>query len=1201
MKNVLAKILLLLLCFVFAFTGLVACGTDELEEQINGVQDQINQNDKNDQDDAKALAELKTLVEQVKATADAAATKAALDEAVADLTELTTAVDGLKENSATKAKLEEVKTALETALAANATADAETKTALENAINAVKATAEAAATKTELANKVTELENKIKANADADTATKNALTQQLNDAKAALEAKDTEIANSVNTLKTNLEGQIAALETKVNGEIANIKTRLDSLEAKDTELAGLIAALKQDVETLKNADALDFLSNYEAATQVLNGKLRVVVENGKVVKLVSEDDGEDAWNAAKDYSLETFHANCEIDDEDFSPIVVADFKAYVADVDFFLSRATSVESIVALFGNLDEYKANDMPDLVTSLTNALAEKVIVKALPVDHKLNADYKNIVDTVELINNKLDDDITNYPQLKAQYDTLVAAYNNILAADAAKTPAVDAITAIGYVVYTDSEDEIAAAKTEIDAMKATYFNTAEWNAHYEDDETTIITNYATYTKAVARYEQLDAANTNKVVINTAALNYNNVRPLWTAKADLDANLVAFEEWLAEYELDETLDATSLATMYPASEIELLDKAIAYATAMDTVYNTVELAGLDETKFVGVAALNEAVDALVAKTPVLWTDKAESDAYVAAYAVLKAAVEAVADFPADLSVTAETNYAEMVTAARADAFKTLTDRHFALDNANAILDMQYDNNIALKGYVDFQDWDKIEAMNTVIAGTLGAAGLVDAQGNYLTEDPNYVAFAAEKDAVQLHADLVAEYRVITQFIREIYDTVEAMINGSTKLSLAFGNDIQLFLAEISKIMDKGVTDVNLNLPGTEENGGHDVNLKDLMDNLQVIIKDYEDLAYAAETAATAFEAPFATLAGLTATDLNDYDEIVAVYTELQAWINTYLAADVTLADGDVLAAVKSVAQVTRYLPEEGETQYYNFVTEAEYTETVDTYTVADNTYKAAETAWKTVETGVFAQLDALTNITMNIHNVAAYDAADAAYVAYVATYYAGTIEDGVGEFGEVAAYTAFTAEHVACDAMADEAETKAATIEQKINALVAVVNESNYEVTLVAVAEINALLEEYKGYCPELCTECLDHALLIDLREKEATAQIWAYAKNAILHNPTAEAKVREAVGLYVGLVMIADNGVRTFEQVVDNIATNVQAAMSDIDLKAPVACSDVDADGNHDCDVCGATGVTECVDNDADGNCDECGAAI
>ena len=68
--NVCAKLVLLLLCFTFVFFSMFGCN-DELKEQVGNLE--------NNKADAAALAELQELVNQVKATADSAATIAKLE------------------------------------------------------------------------------------------------------------------------------------------------------------------------------------------------------------------------------------------------------------------------------------------------------------------------------------------------------------------------------------------------------------------------------------------------------------------------------------------------------------------------------------------------------------------------------------------------------------------------------------------------------------------------------------------------------------------------------------------------------------------------------------------------------------------------------------------------------------------------------------------------------------------------------------------------------------------------------------------------------------------------------------------------------------------------------------------------------------------------------------------------------------------
>jgi hypothetical protein len=1166
-----------------ALADAIAGAKDELGNKIDALEKTVGDNNAALEQaiaDAKVALEAKD-TELAGAIADAVADLEAADEALADAiadakTELGNKIDALEKtvgdnNAALEQAIADAKAALEAK-------DTELAGAIAKAADDFKAAdealaAEIVAAKTELGNKITALEAK-------DTELAGAIA----DAKAALEAKDTELAGAIadavadleaadealvadlegkiTAVKTELQGQIDALSEKLDTKVDELTTAITALQGKDTEFAGLLEVIKADIESLKadiddiKDSSTDFVDNFENATKVLNGNFRVVLDaEGEVEKLVTAEDAE--WDTAADYSLAMFATLNTVDDTLYAPVEVEKFTAKFEDLKFFLGRAVSVEAIIDYFTQLDDYKDN-MPSLIETLVAQLEAKTKVTTDP------ADLDEIKATAAMINDF--DTNTEYADTYAWFVEIVAAHDNLVAAAADTGAAEAAIDAIGYVKFDSSKALIDAAKVELEKFAATYFSNADYTKYYNDDVTTLVANYADYTAANARYAELTVADATKPEMPEVVTNYSSVsRPLWTDKAELDAKLEEFNAWLALNNIDRTADADSLATMYPAGEIELLDKAVAYATAMDAIYSGQNVEGL-----------NALVDVLVAKTPVLWTDKTESDGYVAAYAALKAAIEAVADYDAAL----DANYATMVGADRADTFAIIVARHAELDAANAALDALYDAMAGKLGNVTFKDYDAIVKLNADYTAIFTAVAVVK-------DDANYVEFAKEKDPVALYDALYAEYSVLTAKVREIYDTVTEALADSNTLSLTFGNNIQDYLAHVREIIALGVTDINLPLPGAD--GAEEVNLATLLANLSKVVKIYTERADAAVAESDAFTTILGTIYNIDAdgtigevkfnfADLDNFAAVEDVYEALQAWVTKYLGTD----------DIAYIQEVQKYMAANG--TYYAFITVEEYNKAVDAYNKAKAAYDEAEDAWAVVKTELVGLTGDAKN---NIHNIDAYNAADKNYKEYVTKYYKA--DDIVNAaFDEIEVYAAFTADKQACEAKKADADNASTEIKNRIDALAATVDYANYVTVQAEVDTIKALIETYKtNYCPDLCDECIGDARQVVLAQKDALAQLYAYADAAKATN--CEVLVDQEVLFYAGLITMDCE----FEAI-DTIETTLELAKSAVDA---AVCVDVEADGDHACDECGAPDITVCADAEADGDhaCDECGATV
>lgn len=1121
-NSVWGKILLLVMSVVLALSCLVACNDEEvgkLEETTATI-------------DAD-LTELKDLVNQIKTTADAAATAAKLAEVATKLD----AVSAKADAAATAKVVADAKTELKALIETNKTGLADAKTAIETAV------AKLAEVEAKLAEVETKLDGKI-----AD------FTAEINAIKGAA----TELEESV-------EASIEALTTKYTTLKASVDAKADAseLEAVASDVEALQAALElanEQIQALQ--DAPSFAEDYQFATAVLYGDEKV---------------------EGVEYSLEAFDALvATVKASDYGVEDYAEFEALVARLEFFLGRAISVDAIIDCFEKL-QVAIDEMPTLLASLNAKVNE---VEVVTVDPAYLNGMKDIHDKIEALNNNADpaDDIEIGAELQAKYELIVAAHDNLVDAAAETADAVAAIDAIGYVVYIDSEAAIDAAELAIEDYSDAFFTNDAWNAYYEVEAKDLISNYATYETAIARYAQLDAANTNKVNVAAVALNYDNARPLWSDKAALDEDKAEYATWLETYQINETADAASIANIY-GTEIEYLNKASAYADAMTLVYtNTVFVA--DEV--VGVDALNAKIDALVSlNTPlVLWTELSNAEALDDMIEALEDAVAACVG--AEFDAAKDSNAKVMIGETRKANFASVLFAMQQLDIAETMLDALYDNNDHLLGNVTFDDYDDIVALKNAVAQ-------VYADYYVTVGDANYLAFAQDNDVNTLIVNLEAEYNSITARVREIYDNVNKYLDPNADMPLAFGDQLDGFMDEVVKIMAMGVTNVNLPLLG--EGDAEDVNLSTLFDNLEIVIGKYVEKAEQAQTAASTINALIGSIAS--PETLNNYDAIVDVYEALQDWIETYLAADLEVAEGDVVAALEAVAAVKVY----GVDDTYDFVTVAKYNACIDTHNAVVELYNAANDAWNNTLKG---ELDAFVSGDWDIHDEDAFDAALEKWNTYLDLYYGASIADGVGEFAEVAAYELFKAEYDDCKILVGEADGKKQAIENAIGALEDITN-LNYANQLILIDGINDLIDEYVNtYCPnattetdDWCTSCLNRELFVELRVKEALAKLYKYAEaTKLLTDADKDASIDATVTMWEVVIAKADNTA--------TINSTLSTAKSAIAKKAPCCVPDAAADAHLDenndcaCDLCG--NVVAHVDvNPKDCKCDKCGADL
>ena len=1227
-NSVWGKLLLLALSFVLAFSTLVSCTKDDidaLDKETDEIKTSLSTT-------AEDLANLKTLVNSIKATADAAAAKTALDAAIADLEAVKTTADA----AATAKALADAKTAIE---AAYASADAAVKTELETAINAVKATADAAATAKALADAKTALEAAIadkadKAALDAAIANINALLDEqvtAEDVAAAVKVVDDKLADYAKA------ADVATLTTALNEVAAKVEAIATDVKTLKDQVAALQAAIadKTDVNGIKDqlvvinaaiaalqGDSNKFADEYELASRVLFGELVVYVVDGECFAVEADKVPEGV--TANLRSIDAFKALvASVKDADYADGVLDEFKAIAATQEFFLGRAISVEAIEKCFAAVETEKGS-LETLVETLERVLYKDSCKIVLTPTHNCDktdgTHTEYCIKSVEKVYNKIvANNIEISDKLEARYDLLVAAYNNMVAAEAASEAIENMVLAADATVLYRDKASVLPAVEAYDNFKGTYFGADKlaYTVFYgpssvtaEDLASALIANYDVMRKHEARLYELEEAGKAAATLSasfTSAEWYDEQRPLYTKAATLADEVKAFKAWIAEYTLEEVNVERIVNDKY-----EILCVASDYATAMNKIWETYNEKGVKASIIDAIAALKGAED--VTKTLIT-----EEDA-VAAIRVLvnglEVAIKAVDindDQVADYTAK-DGNFVAMV--GDLANFVAIEERIDELNDANAELDAIYAEMVDLiaenieetgKG-VTFEDWDKMVAWEAEIAEIYASVKV-----QMKAEDANYVAIEKEKPATEKLAELYEIYEEITEDVRVIYLAVTEALADADAVSLKFGYDLDGYMTKILEIMALNVKDINLPL-GEKE--GKEINLQTLMNDLSKAIANYKERATEAQTAAAALKALITADAftNLKATTLNDYAAIEAVYEQLVAWVVEYITPDVTDINDDaaVVAALKALLDVPVYGDKTG--AKWVFLAADVYTACVEKFDAAAATKTAAKGEWEGTA-GLKALLQALSNNdnAYNIHKLADYKAAAEKFVEYRNEFYGNAITSP--EFDENAIFNTFSGFKTICETQDSAAAGKIQAILDAIDALPAL-DETTFTTILDQIDDIEDLIEEYKtGYCADICADCIEPEVLLGLAKQKAAAQLVEYAYAAKQNaNDATDALIDNDVFMFDGLITKAT----TYDQIDSLLSSGKSQILNNYPCVVDTTkdhtygndcvcdycdnvrvCVDAAEDGDHKCDNCGAADITTCADaaDDGDHKCDEC----
>ena len=1001
--------ILLLLCLACVVSSLSACGSDETDALKSSV-DQLEQDTAGLNEQLhNQNQELTRKIEEVKAIADVAASTAELNAAIDRLGK----VEAVANAAATSEVLTATKAALETLMdtkigAYDPASVASVKTAIEKI----------AALETELKG-VQETTAEIKTAVDSLKTDLVAISQTVNET---LQRKVTTLGDDLSALT----GRVSALEEKgaTKEDVSGLQGQIDDVRTAIKELQTTVKGLQDD----------DFATKYEEATEALSG-------------------GE--------YSLSSFEEKVKaVKPENFADDDYAAFLATAERLRFFLGRAISIEQIKDYFATLEK-TIREMPTFRQSLER------MVKSFTDGKATVTQAEDCLDKIKEIHGKVTEDIPE--EVENNYQTILAAHENLLNAKSAAEDVNGAIDAIGTpIVYKESEKSVADAEALYTAFDETYFSNEKYMALYAEGigAGTFVTGRSKLQDYRDRLTQLDEAFETKPEINQVALRFAMKKPLYSDAQPLADNMEEIENWKKDYSVEDA----NVAAMY-GTDVDTLAKAIAYAEAMQAIYGDFDVADLVEK----VTALNE-------KTPVVYTDYDEADGYRSELAELAAAIAAVENYDSDT----DGNLNAMVPEDCRTGFAGVCTRMDALKEADDKVGGMMAAMTEMKTHVKFGDHTQIvawgEEIKTIRTGY-----------DILPDDANDTAIL--RPAVELQAELMGEYKQLTAQVAEIYMLVHGEL-AKTGLNLQAGNKINELKKYWTKlVLGLGVIDNDLVVSIYEHEGDTetvDANLKALGDDWATFVGKYDAFAAKAQEAAAVITADIRALLGKDAKDLKNYKTVMDVWDAFAGWAETYLGIDVNTADGAGTLAV--IEEVQGIQIQTGKTDVYEFIGTEDYKALADAHETAGAAHEKAEDTWEEIRNKMSGLTDDWT-----IHSD--FAAVEQAYLAYVKAYYADAIDGETCLFDEVTTYEAFCAAKTEYTAKCEKAAADAAAIKDAIGALEdPTLDNGKAQSVLDAVQKIRESIAQYReDYGCEIltCDQCgVTHDDMLKLLKSEAKA---------------------------------------------------------------------------------------------------------
>lgn len=1002
--------ILLLLCLACVVSSLSACGSDETDALKSSV-DQLEQDTAGLNEQLhNQNQELTRKIEEVKAIADVAASTAELNAAIDRLGKVEAVANAAATSEALTATKATLETLMDTKIGAYDPASvASVKTAIEKI----------AALETELKG-VQETTAEIKTAVDSLKTDLAAISQTVNET---LQRKVTTLGDDL----TALTGRVSALEEKgaTKEDVSGLQGQIDDIRAAIKELQTTVKGLQDD----------DFATKYEEATEALSG-------------------GE--------YSLSSFEEKVKaVKPENFEDDDYAVFLATAERLRFFLGRAISIEQIKDYFATLEK-TIREMPTRLQTL-----EKM-VKSFTDGKATVTQAEDCLDRIKDIHGKVTEDIPE--EVENNYQTILAAHENLLNAKSAAEDVNGAIDAIGTpIVYKESEKSVADAEALYTAFDETYFSNEKYMALYAEGigADTFVTERSKLQDYRDRLTELDKAFETRPEINQVALRFAMKKPLYSdAQQPLADNMEEIENWKKDYSMEDA----NVAAMY-GTDVDTLAKACAYANAMQTIYTEHKV----EELVANITALN-------GKTPIVYTDYDEADGYRSELAELAAAIAAVENYDSDT----DGNLNAMVPGDCRTGFAGVCTRMDALKEADDKVGEMMAAMTEMKTHVEFGDHTQIvawgEEIKTIRTGY-----------DILPDDANDMAIL--RPAVELQAELMGEYKQLTAQVAEIYMLVHGEL-AKTGLNLQAGNKINELKKYWTKlVLGLGVIDNDLVVSIYEHEGDTetvDANLKALGDDWATFVGKYDAFAAKAQEAAAVITADIRALLGKDAKDLKNYKTVMDVWDAFAGWAETYLGIDVNTADGSETLAV--IEEVQGIQIQTGKTDVYKFIGTEDYKALADAHETAGAAHEKAEDTWEEIRNKMSGLTDDWT-----IHSD--FAAVEQAYLAYVKAYYADAIDGETCLFDEVTTYEAFCAAKTEYTAKCEKAAADAAAIKDAIGALEdPTLDNGKAQSVLDAVQKIRESIAQYReDYGCEIltCDQCgVTHDDMLKLLKSEAKA---------------------------------------------------------------------------------------------------------
>ncbi len=950
-----------------ALGNTVGTNKTNADDAINGLNAAIEALKNGDvKTNADAIASLTTTLGELTAKVNTNADTAqnAINDAISALengavANNTSAIGSLRNDVDALYTSDEVDKAIETAITTlKGTVTGEYNTAIETAKATIKGEYTAA---------IAELTDEKTGIAAVVTAAYEMADKALSDRLDKLQTSHGELSTKV----TELEKAYKDADTAINAEITAIKNKLDELGAN----------IDLSIE--------DFVEGFDLVTKVLQGTATLTVENFTDDADLTVDGAltaQQKYDAYIKYTCTLDSFTEKVNDinakaawyrvEESVSDKYDTFVATVETVRFYLTRATSVDSLVKYFIDFNNaYEALPTP--------AESFELAIKAIEDNKSVtnNADcYSvayNIMQEIEKINNdtlengdpNTANDIVLDGALVERYNNIVAAYENLVAAyDHAKKEVAPAISAIDSTITwtVECKTEINNADEKYTALEG-YF-TESFTKYYTDItaqsvlESSTDAKLATLTEAKARMIVLDEAQ-GKVAELKAHNAYDQsqvAQPIYTSLSMIDDLDKLVEDWKDTY----SLESENVEIMLGNGVYDNIDVALEYATVVDG-FNTTH--DKDDV-------LEKAIEDLNKKELVLYTDKGLAEE-------LRGKLEALKkDLNGD-----DANLDAIIGLSNITAFEAVEKQIDILDTANTNISKILVQMDALK--VDFFKAQTMEQYKDNVLTECQIAGItykVTSEGTPShTGDANFDTIASA--AIAKYDLWMGEYNGLVAEVVAVYNDIKDII-AETSVSLADGNAV---LGADTKLYD---IKVKYNLGDAKNvylpvDGG--IYLSDLVDMVAGFLKDYRTMAIDAASDAENVNELIEKLPN-DATKLNNYTQIKTAYDAYTAWAEKHL-------NGDDIANVQEMVNDASATGE-----FYRFVTIDNYNKLIPLWETADETYKAAETAFAEVE----QKLDVVDTAT--IYSANDFAVAFEAYKSYIELYYADGVITNAGANGD-------------------------------------------------------------------------------------------------------------------------------------------------------------------------------------------------